>query len=71
MPGDVVIMDTGIENGTIFDHIGIVDDNLDLRGNNKVINIWTTGSHTDSMSLIGSSYPLIVGHFRFTHPFDY
>ncbi len=69
--GDIVVMDTGINNGTIFDHIGIVDDRLDSKGNYKVINIWTTGCRTDSMSLIGNSYPEIAGHFRLTHPFDY
>jgi uncharacterized protein YijF (DUF1287 family) len=70
-PGDIVILNTGIENGTIFDHIGIIGDEIDSNGRNKVINIWTIGYHTDSISLLGYSYPEIVGIFRLTHPFDY
>lgn len=70
-PGDIVILDTGISNGTAFDHIGIVDDEIDSIGKNKVINIWTTGYHTESMSLLGRDYPEVVGVFRLTHPFDY
>jgi uncharacterized protein YijF (DUF1287 family) len=70
-PGDIVTMDTGIANGTVFDHIGILDDRLNLRGLPKVINIWTTGYRTASMDLLGNQYPTVVGHFRLTHRFDY
>lgn len=70
-PGDIVIMDTGISNGTVYDHIGIVDDKKDHNGNYTVINIWTTGSKTESFSLLGHSYPEVVGIFRMTHLFDY
>ena len=70
-PGDIIIMDTGIRNGTVFDHIGIVDDKTDSTGNSRVINIWTTGYKTDSMSLLGREYPEAVGIFRLIHPFDY
>lgn len=70
-PGDVVVMDTGISNGTPFDHIGIVDDQRDDQGDLKSINIWAPGMRTASMSLLGKSYPKVVGHFRLGHPFDY
>lgn len=70
-PGDIVILDTGIQNGTVFDHIGIVDNEKDNSGNYKLINIWTIGYHTDSMSLLGKDYPDVVGVFRLTHLFDY
>lgn len=70
-PGDIVIMDTGIPNGTIYDHIGIIDNTRDSNGSYNVINIWTTGCKTESFSLLGHAYPDIVGLFRLTHPFDY
>ena len=47
-------MDTKIVNGTKFDHIGIIDDSYDSQGLPKVINVWTTGSRTDSMDLLGN-----------------
>ena len=64
-------MDTGIRNGTEYDHIGIVDDSKDEGGFPRVINIWTTGMRTSSMDLLGGAYPRVVGHFRAGHPFDY
>ena len=70
-PGDLVTMDTGIRNGTEYDHIGIVDDSKDEGGFPRVINIWTTGMRTSSMDLLGGAYPRVVGHFRAGHPFDY
>jgi uncharacterized protein YijF (DUF1287 family) len=70
-PGDIVTMDTGIRNGSVFDHIGIVARATDERGIPLVINIWTVGYRTSAMSLLGRTYPKIVGHFRLTHPFDY
>jgi uncharacterized protein YijF (DUF1287 family) len=70
-PGDIVLMNTGIDNGTAFDHIGILDETRDAQGLPKVINIWTVGHHTASMDLLGEAYPTIVGHFRLSHPFDY
>lgn len=69
--GDIVILDTGIRNGTVFDHIGIVDDEFDGIGKNRVINIWTTGYRTESMSLLGRDYPEVVGIFGLTHTFEY
>ena len=69
--GDIVLMDTGIVNGTLFDHIGIVDEKKNSAGVPLVINIWTVGYRTSSMDLIGKEYPTIVGHFRLTHLFDY
>ena len=63
-PGDVVIFDTGIPNGTPFDHIGIVDDTKDETGEWKAINIWTVGYQTQAMALIGKAYPKVVAWFR-------
>jgi uncharacterized protein YijF (DUF1287 family) len=57
-PGDIVTMDTGIANGTVFDHIGILDDSLNPQGLPKVINIWTTGYRTASMDLLGHQFPI-------------
>jgi uncharacterized protein YijF (DUF1287 family) len=68
-PGDVVVFDTGIANGSPFDHIGIVDDRRDADGNLRAINIWTVGLRTSSMALIGKSYPTVVAWFRLGHPF--
>jgi uncharacterized protein YijF (DUF1287 family) len=68
-PGDVVVFDTGIPNGTAFDHIGIVDDQKDAAGNLQAINIWTVGQRTSSMALIGKSYPTVAAWFRLDHPF--
>jgi len=67
-PGDVVVFDTGIANGSPFDHIGIVDDQRDADGNLRAINIWTVGRKTSSMPLIGRSYPTVVAWFRLGHP---
>ncbi len=71
LPGDIVLMDTGIENGTVYDHIGVVDEKKNGAGVPLVINIWTVGYRTSAMDLLGKPYPTIVGHFRLTHPFDY
>jgi uncharacterized protein YijF (DUF1287 family) len=70
-PGDVVVFDTGIANGTPFDHIGIVDDTKDTDGNLRAINIWTVGRRTSSMALIGQSYPTVAAWFRLGHPYRY
>jgi uncharacterized protein YijF (DUF1287 family) len=66
-PGDIVVFDTGIANGTPFDHIGIVDDQKDSYGKLRAINIWTVGRRTSSMALIGKSYPTVVAWFRLGH----
>ncbi len=63
-PGDIVIMDTGVQNGTPLDHIGIVDDQFSANGYPKVINIWTIGYRTMSMDLLGNQYPTVIQHFR-------
>jgi len=70
-PGDVVVFDTGIPNGSPFDHIGIVDDVKDRAGNWQAINIWTVGRHTSSMALIGQSYPTVSAWFRLGHPWGF
>lgn len=69
--GDLVTFDTGIANGTVYDHIGIVNDAFTNQGFPTVINIWTIGYRTAAMDLLGVNYPKVVGHFRMTHPFDY
>jgi uncharacterized protein YijF (DUF1287 family) len=70
-PGDIVVFDTGIPNGTTFDHIGIVDDQRDKDGNPRAINIWTVGLRTSSMALIGKDYPTVAAWFRLGHPLDW
>jgi uncharacterized protein YijF (DUF1287 family) len=70
-PGDVVVFDTGIPNGSPFDHIGIADDAKDADGNLRAINIWTVGRRTSSMSLIGKDYPTVAAWFRMGHPYAY
>jgi uncharacterized protein YijF (DUF1287 family) len=70
-PGDIVVFDTGIANGSPFDHIGIVDDTKDADGNMRAINIWTVGQRTSSMALIGKSYPTVSAWFRLGHPYAY
>jgi uncharacterized protein YijF (DUF1287 family) len=70
-PGDVVVFDTGIPNGSPFDHIGIADDVKDPDGNLRAINIWTVGRHTSSMALIGQPYPTVSAWFRLGHPLAY
>ncbi len=69
--GDIVIMDTGIANGTAYDHIGVVDASKTAAGLPRVINIWTVGYRTASMDLLGKAYPTIVGHFRLGPPLGY
>jgi uncharacterized protein YijF (DUF1287 family) len=70
-PGDIVLMDTGIENGTIYDHIGIVSKRKTAAGVPLVINLWTIGWKLNEMELLNGSYPKIVGHYRLLHPFYY
>lgn len=70
-PGDIVIMDTGIANGTECDHIGIVSDIRDDSGNYAVINIWSVGATTACMRLIGLPYPEVVYYYRLTRLMDY
>ncbi len=70
-PGDIVIMDTGIQNGTKCDHIGIVGNTRDSNGNFNVINIWTVGERTEPLSLIGRDYPEIAYYYRMGHVFEY
>lgn len=71
LPGDVVLMDTGIVNGTIYDHIGIVSSRKSRAGIPLVINLWTTGDRLNEMELLNGDYPKIVGHYRLHHPFYY
>jgi len=70
LPGDIVIMDTGIANGTPYDHIGIVSDKK-TSGIPLVINLWTVGWNIENMNLLSGDYPTINGHYRLLHPFDY
>jgi uncharacterized protein YijF (DUF1287 family) len=69
-PGDVVVFDTGIPNGSPFDHIGIVDDLRDSDGQLRAINIWTVGRRTSSMALIGKDYPTVAAWFRLGHAYE-
>jgi uncharacterized protein YijF (DUF1287 family) len=70
-PGDIVLMDTGINNGTIYDHIGIVSSRKNSQGIPLVINLWTVGWKLNEMELLNGNYPDIVGHYRLHHPFYY
>lgn len=70
-PGDIVLMDTGIRNGTIYDHIGIVSSTKDSKGIPRVINLWTVGWKLNEMELLNGDYPTIVGHYRLHHPLYY
>ncbi len=69
-PGDIVLMDTGVNNASVYDHIGIVSD-VQVNGRPAVINLWAVGSKTNHMDLLDGRYPKIVGHYRFRHIFDY
>ncbi len=70
LPGDIVLMDTGVQNGTIYDHIGIVSDRYEKK-RPLVINLWTIGYQINQMDLLSGDYPTIVGHYRMGHLFDY
>ena len=39
-PGDIVIFDTGVNNGTQYDHIGIVSDNMILGNQDLLLSIF-------------------------------
>jgi uncharacterized protein YijF (DUF1287 family) len=67
LPGDIVLLDTGIDNGTVFDHIGIVSDRRSPGGDYLVINLWAVGSQLNEMDLLNGDYPVIVGHYRLEH----
>lgn len=51
-PGDVIFMDT-FPSRTGPDHIGIVSDRVNERGQPLVINNWTNGTRTAEMDLLG------------------
>jgi uncharacterized protein YijF (DUF1287 family) len=70
-PGDLVLFETGIANGTPFDHIGVVDEARDADGFPMVINIWTVGAETASVRLLGDRYPTVTAHFRLHDPLDF
>ncbi len=69
-PGDIVLFDTGVQNGTVYDHIGIVS-NTELNNRPLVINLWTIGYEINEMDLLNGKYPTPVGHYRLTHPYYY
>ena len=69
--GDIVLLDTGIRNGTVYDHIGILVKKKNARGVPLVFNIWTEGYYAENMDLLDNDYPTVVGHYRLLHPFDY
>ena len=71
LPGDVVVFDTGIPNGTPYDHIGVAIDKDDSQGLPMIVNIWNTGWQTMALPMLGYKKIKIKGHFRFVHPFDY
>lgn len=71
LAGDIVLMDTGINNGTIYDHIGIVSQEKNGQGVPLVINLWTVGCELNEMDLLNGDYPKIVGHYRLLHPYYY
>ncbi len=63
-PGDIVTLDTGIrKRQRPMTHIGIVDDVKDEGGNFRSLTSGDTGLRTASMSLLGQTYPTVVGHF--------
>ncbi|MCP4129425.1 MAG: DUF1287 domain-containing protein [bacterium] len=70
LPGDIVIFDTGVENGTIYDHIGIVSSRK-KNGSFLVYNLWTIGCDLEEMDILRGDYPKIVGHYRLLHPYYY
>lgn len=73
-PGDIVLMDTGVNNGTIYDHIGMVSSQvIQVDGEIRplVLNLWTVGESLENMDLLDGEYPIIVGHYRIMHPYDW
>ncbi len=64
-------MDTGVNNGTIYDHIGIVSYHKNQKGIPLVINLWTIGDKLNEMELLNGDYPKIVGHYRLLNPLYY
>jgi uncharacterized protein YijF (DUF1287 family) len=65
--GDIVLMDTGVHNGTIYDHIGIVSDRK-YKNTPLVVNLWTIGYSLEEMNLLEGEYPKITGHYRLILP---
>lgn len=71
LPGDIVIMDTGIRNGTVYDHIGIVSSRKGAGGVPLVVNLWSVGYRLNEMELLDGDYPGLVAHYRLHHPLYY
>ena len=70
-PGDVLIMDTGVGNGTPYDHIGLVADAAGPDGRPLVFNIWDINMRTRYMNLLEGTYPELVGHYRLGRAIGY
>lgn len=63
--GDIVIFETGINNSTPYDHIGIVGEQEN--GRYLVYNLWTFGYSLKKMDLLYGDFPKITGHYRVAH----
>ena len=70
LPGDIALFDTGIENGTVFDHVGVVG-RWQGGGLPLVVNNWAPGLSTRAMDLLGPDFPEVVGVYRLGNALDY
>lgn len=69
--GEIVLMDTGIDNGTPLDHAGVVGGEPDGRGIPGVVNNWAPGASVRSMALLEQVYPTVVARYRLPDPLEF
>ncbi len=69
-PGDIVFFDTGVPNGTPFDHIGLLSMQRS-HGLPTVFTVWDRGYQTQNMPLLGRASPELAGRYRLAHPYEY
>lgn len=69
-PGDVLIFDTGLANGTPYDVAGLVSMERS-RGLPMVFTVLEPGSVARNLPLLDGPEPALVGHYRLAHPYEY
>lgn len=69
-PGDLLVFDTGLANGTPYDLVGLVSMERS-RGLPMVFTVLEPGSLVRNLPLLDGPEPALVGHYRLAHPYEY
>lgn len=69
-PGDILVFDSNVPNGTPYDQVGLVSMERS-HGLPLVFTIRGPGDHTRNVPFLDGPEPKLVGHFRLAHPYEY